>query len=219
MSRTSASNKSNGRKNPVKYRISFKGDKGVFSFNKKMDDGSWSEVTLDNLSFVLVDTRCSIVGWDDSSESNIYSNLVSKTSEEQFLVRSKKGVIVEGLYADVKEKISAAGGKFCTNLFVLAKVEDQFVPCMLQLTGSSLAAWSEFTKEKRIKELYNFVLSASRGEEQKKGKVKFFRPKFDQSPLPQEVAEAADKFDHEELQPFLVGEEPEKESQDDGLYQ
>ena len=55
MSRTSASNKSNGRKNPVKYRISFKGDKGVFSFNKKMDDGSWSEVTLDNLSFVLVD--------------------------------------------------------------------------------------------------------------------------------------------------------------------
>lgn len=221
MSRTSETT-GNKKKSPVKFWLTFKADSGKVAYTHKNESGEYEDVLLDELEFVLMDSRASISGWNDESSSKIYSNLVKYTKEEKFQVRSKKGVLVEGIYSDIKDKVMAFGGKFCTNLFVLAKINGVFEPCVFQVSKTSQAAWSKFTEGKKLSELYNVTVKVTKGEEAKKGKIKFVYPAFETSEVEKDVAAMADDFDKQELQPYLVGETPEKEEgkeeKEDNLY-
>lgn len=209
MSRTTET--SNKKKSPIKFWLSFKADSGKVVYTQKNEDGEYQDVLLDELEFVLMDSRASIAGWDDESSSRIFSNLVRYTKDESFQVRSKKGVLVEGVYSDIKDKVVALGGKFCTNLFVLAKINGVFEPCVFQVSKTSQAAWSKFTEGKKLYDLYNVLVKVTKGEEGKKGKIKFVYPAFESTNVDPTLSDMADDFDKNELQPYLMGETAEKE--------
>ncbi len=188
---------SNRIKSPVKYYIEFGGSEGVWAYW----DGE-KNVRADALEFVVMDVRSSIGGWSESNNCRIHSNIV-KSTQTPFVVRAGKVVLVEGPYADIKNEVVAAGGKFVTNIFALAKIDEAWVPVDIQLSGACLRDWSKFVESTGLGNIYNSSVSASKGEQQKKGAVKYFTPTFTAGALDPEVATTADEFCREKLIPYL----------------
>jgi len=197
MSRTDTQ-ASNKIKSPIKYYIEFGGAEGVWAYW----DGE-KNVRVDALEFVVMDVRSSIGGWSDSNNCRIHSNIV-KNVQVPFSVKAGKNVIVEGLYKDIKNEIIAAGGKFVTNIFAMAKIDEVWAPVDIQLSGACLRDWSAFVEASgNIFKVYSATVTAARGEQQKKGSVKYYTPTFVLNPLVEEVAVAADEFDRDFLKPYL----------------
>lgn len=195
---------------PIQRYINFKADSGKFVY---WDKQASANVELEELKFVLLDTRSSITGWSDSESSKIYSNLVRSTKNEQFNVRSGKTVIASGLYSDIKDSVIKAGGKFCVQLFAL---DDSGNPICINLDTSKLKEWSTFCENKKRNELYNVVLIAKKSkDQQKKGKVKFYTINFSEETLPEDLAKKADEFDKDVLQPYFNGSTAQESSQDE----
>lgn len=191
------SQSSNKIKSPVRYYIEFGGAEGIWAYW----DGE-KNVRADSLEFVVMDIRSSVGGWSDSNNCRIHSNIVEST-KTPFVVRAGKTVLVEGPYADIKNEVLAAGGKFVTNIFAMAKIDEVWVPVDIQLSGACLRDWSAFVKEKNLSGVYSSVITASKGEQQKKGAVKYFTPTFSVAPVSVEVAEVADEFCRDKLIPYL----------------
>ena len=198
MSRTEA-NISNRIKSPLKYYFEFGGAEGIWAYW----DGE-KNVRVDSLEFVVMDTRSSIGGWSDVNSGRINSNMVKSTKASPFTVRCGKTVMAEGFYADIKADIVAAGGKFVTNILAMAKIDDNWVPVDIQLSGACLRDWTAFVEKcGNIFEVYKGSVSAARGEQQKKGSVKYYTPDFVLSDLSEDVEAAADLFCTETLMPYL----------------
>ena len=196
MSRTDAPT-SNKIKSPIKYYVEFGGSEGIWAYW----DGE-KNVRADALDFVVMDVRSSVGGWSESNNCRIHSNIV-KSTKTPFVVRAGKVVIVEGPYADIKNEIIAAGGKFVTNIFALAYIDDVWTPVDIQFSGACLRDWSAFVETTGLANVYNSVIAASKGEQQKKGAVKYFTPTFATANLPASVEDLADEFCREKLAPYL----------------
>lgn len=188
---------SNRIKSPVKYYIEFGGSEGVWAYW----DGE-KNVRTDVLEYVVMDVRSSVGGWSESNNCRIHSNIV-KSTKTPFVVRAGKVVLVEGPYADIKNEVIAAGGKFVTNIFALAKIDGDWVPVDIQFSGACLRDWSAFVEATGLGNVYNSVVRSSKGDQQKKGAVKYFTPTFTASTLDAEVAAQADEFCREKLIPYL----------------
>jgi|688.fasta_scaffold258237_3 hypothetical protein len=196
MSRTDSTSRI---KSPVKHYITFGGGDGIWSY---WDKESESDVEFDTLELVLVEIRSSITGWSDEHNGRITSNLVSNT-KETLTLRCKNKEILKGSYADCKPAINEAGGKFTTNLFGLFKLNGELVAAQVQLTGSSLAAWMNFVDEHKLHKIYAHKIVASKGDQLRKGAVKYYQPVFTLVSADKTDLEAADKFSIEELKPYL----------------
>lgn len=197
MSRTDTQT-SNKIKSPIKYYIEFGGAEGIWAYW----DGE-KNVRFDNLEFVVMEVRSSIGGWSDSNNCRIHSNIV-KSVKSPFSVKAGRVTLIEGLYADIKNEVIAAGGKFVTNIFAMAKIDGDWTPVDIQLSGACLRDWTAFVEASgNVFKVYEGVVSASRGEQQKKGSVKYFTPNFVLSEIPEGVAAAADEFCKETLIPYL----------------
>lgn len=188
---------SNRIKSPVKYYLEFGGSEGVWAYW----DGE-KNVRTDTIEFVVMDVRSSIGGWSESNNCRIHSNIVG-TTKTPFVVRAGKVVLVEGPYADIKNEVIAAGGKFVTNIFAMAKIDGAWVPVDIQLSGACLRDWSKFVETNGLGSIYNSTISATRGEQQKKGAVKYFTPTFTSGSLDSDVAVIADEFCKNQLIPYL----------------
>ena len=190
---------SNRIKSPLKYYIEFGGAEGIWAYW----DGE-KNVRVDALEFVVMDVRSSIGGWSDANNCRINSNIVKATGKNQLTVRAGKVVLAEGLYADIKNDVVSAGGKFVTNIFAMAKIDGGWTPVDIQLSGACLRDWTAFVEASgNIFKVYEGVISASRGEQQKKGSVKYYTPNFVLSEIPEGVAATADEFCKEKLMPYL----------------
>ena len=182
---------------PMKLYVSFKGGEGVWTY--------WNgqkNVTMDSLNFILLDVRSSITGWSDEANGNIYSGYFKNTKEE-ISVRTKNKELVSGTYADKKTEIKAAGGKFTTNLFTLAFIDGEYVPSVISLTGAALRDWSAFVSDVGIGKIYSYLITTSKGDQQKKGSVKFFTPTFSVVEADEDLCNKADAFTDEKLTPYL----------------
>ena len=230
MSRTTQK-KTSSMKSPVKFYIEFKGDTGTYTYSVKNEDGSYETKKLDQLKFILIETKASIIGWSDEHGKKIFSNLVDDSKKEEFQLKVKTSggkieVLAQGLYSDNKEKFKALGGKFCTNLFALAEIDGQYEPVILQVSKNSQAEWSRFTKDNPIRKLYDSIIIAGKGGENKKGRVVYFAPLFETAELPSDLAELADNFDKNELTPYFKSlsgeveqaEETEQEQDEDPCF-
>ncbi len=197
MSRTDTQT-SNKIKSPVKYYIEFGGAEGIWAYW----DGE-KNVRADALEFVVMDIRSSIGGWSDAHNCRIFSNMV-KSTKLPFTVRAGRIVLAEGPYADIKNDVVAAGGKFVTNILAMAKIDEAWTPVDIQLSGACLRDWTAFVEASgNIFQVYEGIVSASRGEQQKKGAVKYYTPNFVLSPLTEEVKAIADDFDRDHLKSYL----------------
>jgi hypothetical protein len=141
----------------------------------------------------------SIKGFDDRSQSSIYSNEVTSVKNEPLVVRSfKGGELIKGLYADIKLKLKELGGKY--NMSMYAMVEGELVN--ISIGGAILQHWSDFSKDNRGKFLTNYI-NVDSALDLKKGSVKYSVPVFSLGEvIPPSVSNNADVLDDELLEFF-----------------
>ncbi|HEX4888557.1 MAG TPA: hypothetical protein VFV37_10970 [Luteibaculaceae bacterium] len=124
--------------------------------------------------FLYLDQMITVKGWSESHQSGIWSNEVPTTSKDILMVKTKKGEIAKGTYKDIKEKVVAAGARYVQSVYI-------FMPdgeiANLQLKGSALAAWSEFTQKSR-RRLPDEWVTIKTVEDKKKGATKYSQPVF-----------------------------------------
>ena len=129
----------------------------------------------------------------------------------------KGNEIAKGLYKDIKEKIVAAGGHYVKSIYIM--LEDGSL-ANLQLKGSAVQKWGEFTQKTRNR-LPDEWVQVTKAIEGKKGAVKFFTPdfSFERSISDTEAIQADEVFNVLEtyLKTYLAKAEPiiEEVVQDD----
>ena len=168
--------------------------------------------------FLVLDEMHTVSGWNDASSSGIFSNEVKFISKEVMTVKPFKGnEIAKGLYKDIKEKIVSAGGHYVKSIYIM--LEDGSL-ANLQLKGSAVQKWGEFTQKTRNR-LPDEWVQVTKAIEGKKGVVKFFTPdfSFERSISDTEAVQADEAFNILEtyLKAYLVKAEPivEEIPQDD----
>jgi hypothetical protein len=159
--------------NPSTKFIDWKSNDKCFSY--------YDKETKENVAiplpfkFLVLDELHCVKGWNDATQSAIYSNEVKFISKEPITVKPFKGnEIAKGLYKDIKEKVVAAGGHYVKSIYIM--LEDSTL-ANLQLKGSAVQAWGEFTNKvrNRLPDEWVIVKTTKDG---KKGAVKFSMPEF-----------------------------------------
>ena len=173
MARISHTNEAPKSANPTSKYLEWKSNDKSFSYYDK-SAGENVKVELP-LKFLFLQNYHTVKGWNDASESGIYSNEVFYIGSEPMTVRSfKGGVIAEGLYKDIKPTITAAGGKYNRSIYVM--LEDGTV-ANISLKGSGVRQWSDFMEANKntIDNQWVEVLTSN---DEKKGSIKYSTPEF-----------------------------------------
>lgn len=130
--------------------------------------------------FVIIENYHTVKGWNDESESGIYSNEVLYTGTDELNVKSfKGGEIAKGLYKDIRTKVKDAGGHYSRSIYIVDQNGDL---ANLSLKGSAVSQYSDFTDSK--KGIYPMTkwdknwASISEAADMKKGTVKYSVPVF-----------------------------------------
>jgi hypothetical protein len=193
--------------NPATKFIDWKSNDKCFSYYDKEAQEN-KQISLP-FKFLVLDELHTIKGWNDATSSAIYSNEVKFISKEVMTVKPFKGnEIAKGLYKDIKEKIVAAGGHYTKSVYIM--LEDGSL-ANLQLKGSAVQKWGEFTQKTRNR-LPDEWVQVAKAVEGKKGAVKFHTPEFSflQSLSESEIDLADEAFNTLEtyLKAYLVKSEP-----------
>jgi hypothetical protein len=147
MSRT---NKSSGGSSPVKKYLAFGGGTGEIQWYDKNAPEDERKKSVESLDFVLLDIKSSIKGYHEASSSQISSNMLDPyaVGKEDFEVKLGGKVVKTGIWSQIKAELDsiAKGAKFTTNIFALADVGDGVEVVKLDLNGSALSPWIEFSK-------------------------------------------------------------------------
>lgn len=207
----SRSNPTAQTSNPCTRWHEWKGgaDGGVVSYydrdaKKNIDIGS-------KFVFMPLDELSTVKGWHDASDSGISANEVRDTKAEPLVVKAfKGGVLAEGFYAQIRDRIQSQGGHFVSNVYIAYKDGETLKLGAIQFKGAALNAWVEFKKANALTGDIG-AKCASRAiaikidgfTEGKKGKVVFRIPKLSTVEVSQESNDAAGKMDAEILQPYL----------------
>lgn len=129
--------------------------------------------------FVILEHYHTVKGWNDASESGIYSNEVYGIGVEPMKVKSfKGGNIAEGLYKEIKEKVNTAGGNYHRSIYA---VTSDLEIVNIAIKGSAVSSYSEFIKKFGD---YNFDknwIEVKEALDMKKGKVNYSVPVFSKS--------------------------------------
>lgn len=192
------------QENPAKKFIEFKGDKGVFQYYEK-DSKKNIELQMP-IAFIVLDELSTISGFDNKSESGIYSNEIHRINDEILKVRSfKNNISVIGKYEDIKFEIKAVGGKFCKSVYAMLILkgdnpnEYKYEIVNFKFKGIAFSSWldKKFNPEK-----YG-VLIKETGQGQK-GSIKYTFPIFEffTKQGKEKMFEKAVEFD-KELQKYL----------------
>lgn len=130
-------------------------------------------------TFLLLDELASVRGWHDASDSGIRSNMVRDVKADVLVVKAHKyGVIAEGHYRSIKDKVNAAGGNFTANLFIGFKDDSGTLQIgAMLLKGVALRSWMEFRQEQR-KAVYEGAVTLTGYTEGKKGSITYRAPVF-----------------------------------------
>ena len=159
--------------NPATKFIDWKSNDKCFSYYDK-ETSSNIQIPLPFKFLVLDEMHC-IKGWNDATQSAIFSNEVKFIGTETMVVKPFKGnEIAKGLYKDIKEKVKSAGGHYVKSIYIM--LEDGTL-ANLQLKGSSVQAWGEFTQKTRSR-LADEWIEVKTAKDGKKGAVKFSIPEF-----------------------------------------
>lgn len=161
------------QKNPSTKFFDWKSNDKQFSFYDREKEANVL-VPLP-FKFVVLDELHTIKGWDDSSQSAIYSNEVKYISKQEMTVKPFKGnEIAKGLYSLIKDKVKSAGGHYVKSIYIMLESGEL---ANIQLKGSSVQAWGEFTKANKSKLTENWI-EVNEAIEAKKGSVKYSTPNF-----------------------------------------
>lgn len=199
--------------NPTSRFLEWKSEDKQLAFWSK--EAQQNELVPLPFKFLVLEEYHTIKGFSDSDNIGIYANEVLTIGSQELEVKTFKGrVIAKGLYKNIKQVVDQAGGRYHKSIYGVTP-EGELIN--IQLKGSSIAKWSEFTQKgawKRLKDEWVVIDSA---EELQKGRVKYSVPnfKFDKSLTNEEfemVKEKAVVFE-EYINGYLNKEEAEKEEE------
>lgn len=153
-------------------------------------------------AFILLDELATIKGWHEASSTGIYSNEVKDTRQEVLIVRNfNKETLAEGVYKTIKDRVVAAGGKYCASLYIAYKDGKELKIANLSLKGAGFGPWLEFAKNNRA-DIYKKAVFISGTTEGKKGRVTFQMPVFSLKEIAEETNDQATELD-QQLQTYL----------------
>lgn len=154
-------------------------------------------------TFLLLDELASVRGWHDPSESGIYSNEVKDTRTDILVVKAfKGGTLAEGIYKDIKDRVTAAGGRFVANCYIAFKAKELAIGS-LRFKGAALGAWMEFRKANRSA-LYSKAVDIIGYTEGKKGRIVYRTPTFAVRDISADTDAIAKELD-KQFQEWLAG--------------
>lgn len=189
--------------NPAIRFFEWAGGEGVIRYFDKTlgEKGENVEVPLP-FKFLVLDKVAQVTGGidRDGGYTGYWSNAVKNTKTQQFTVRSKAGVEVQGLYENIK---NYPGAKFMTGLYIAFYDENENLQIgYLKIKGAALTAWIEFTKSHR--NIYEGAFGIEGKNKQKKGSTTYYEPVFKHYPkVTDETDEAAKQLDVH-LQEYLT---------------
>lgn len=187
--------------NPANRWFEWSGNKGNLKYYDK-DAKINVEVSLP-FTFIVLDQLATVKGWHDPSDSGIYSNEVKDTTKDPIVVKAfKGGVIAEGFYRDIKDKVKSNGGHFVANIYIAYKDKDIFYIGSIQFKGAALNSWADFSKRNR-KDIMQKAVVIEGFETGQKGSVKYTTPKFGLKEISAGTQEVAIDLD-KELQEYLT---------------
>lgn len=193
----------NGTPNPATRWFEWNGELGTVRHydketKKNVDVGA-------KFPFVLLDQLGSVRGWHKPSQSGIYSNEVKDTRQEVMVVKAfKGGVLAEGVYKDIKDRVNNLGGQFVANCYIAFKNGgDKLALGSLRFKGAALGAWMEFCKANRPS-LFTKGIRINGFTEGKKGRIVYRVPVLELVELSTDSNAAATALDLT-LQEFLAG--------------
>lgn len=173
MARISHNTEKSTSSNPTSKYLDWKSNDKSFSYYDK-EAGENVKVDLP-LKFVFLQHYHTVKGWNDASQSGIYSNEVYYIGSEPMTVRAfKGGTIAEGIYKDIKQDITNAGGKYHRSVYVM--LEDGTI-ANLSFKGAVVREWSDFMEANKNL-VDNQWIEVKSAKDQKKGSIKYSTPEF-----------------------------------------
>ena len=163
--------------NPAVKFLEWKSEEGKLSYyDKEKQENVFVDLPF---SFVILEHYHTVKGWHDESESGIYANEVFAIGTEELKVKAfKGGLIKEGLYKEIKDKVKAEGAHYCRSIYA---VTNDLELVNISLKGSGVKSYSTFVNDV-LKGDHNFDkqwIKITGAEEKKKGKVKYSVPVFE----------------------------------------
>lgn len=195
---SSRSNPTETLTNPSTKFIEWSGSEGKFKY---YDKDKKENVFIDlPFSFIPLQVLSTVKGYNEQEKLGYYSNEVKSTKKEMLTVRTKNGIVMTGMYEQVKEKLSSKGLKYYQSVYVAIKEGKGLVIANLQLTGSGLGPFIEFCSKNKITEIGVTVKSSN---PMKKGATKYFEPIYEVMGVSEATNKAAIELD-KELQTYLT---------------
>jgi hypothetical protein len=159
--------------NPTSRYMEWKSNDQAFEFYDK-NVGQKIKVELP-MKFLFLQHYHTVRGYSEASNSGIYANEVFYIGSEPMAVRSHKGgLIVEGLYKDIKSQVLAAGGKYHRSVYGM--LEDGTI-VNLSFKGAVVSEWSNFMDDNK-NNVDNAWIEVNEAKQMKKGSVKYSVPQF-----------------------------------------
>lgn len=160
--------------NPAGKFLQWKSNDKCFSYYDKQKEEN-IEVKLP-FKFLFLEHYHTVKGWNDATESGIFSNEVYVIGSTEFTVKAFKGKapIAVGLYKDHKEVINLAGGKYHRSVYVMTEKGEII---NISLKGSAVKSYSDFYGENN-RLLDNQWIEVNKATDGKKGSIKFSYPEF-----------------------------------------
>jgi len=163
----------NETSNPVAKYLNWKSNDKCFSYYDKAK-GENVKVELP-IKFLFLEHYHTVKGWNDSSESGIYSNEVYSIGKEPLNVKAfKGGELGSGLYKEIKEQIKNAGAVYHRSVYAMLEGGELV---NFQLKGIGVKAYSDFYNDNNHL-LDNQWIEVNSAKEDKKGSIKFSSPEF-----------------------------------------
>lgn len=160
-------------KNPSELYLEYNSDKKAFVYYDR--DKKENVAVPFPMKLVFLDERQTVGGWSNAEECSLYANEVKYMGKEPLTVKYAKGggIVASGLYKDIKEKVTGAGGKYYRSIYFV--YDGRIVN--LKLKGSTTAAWGDFAQKNKGSFLTNYIIIES-VENRKSGGIKYTVPIF-----------------------------------------
>jgi len=160
--------------NPAVKFLKWKSNDKCFSYYDKSKEENF-DVKLP-IKFLFLEHYHTVKGWNDASESAIYSNEVYAIGSTELKVRAFKGTsdIAEGLYKDIKPKVLESGGKYHRSIYVMTP-DGEIIN--ISLKGAAVQSYSDFYGDNN-RLLDNQWIEVATAKDGKKGSIKYSTPVF-----------------------------------------
>ena len=166
------------------------------------DKSQGKEVEQDiPFNFIVLDILTTVGGFHEPSNSGIWANEVRSSTKDVLRVKNKSGLLVEGAYSEIKDRLKAVGGKFANSVYIAYRDGGELVLGNINFIGASVSAWFDFSQGKRLDSAPGVAITGFT--EQKKGRTEYFVPTFEQWAVGENDLATATALDRD-LQEYLA---------------